>query len=570
MRNVATVAALAGALACSSPSRVPPGGGGAGGGATAAPAAGGDARTSAGEAPSAHIGDACAPDRASPQSTCPAGALCAPMPGGYCTAPCGVDACPAGSVCVPTGRMGELCAATCAADADCRADQGYVCDPDRRACLLPFQASPTLAACEPEPPTGPRPSRAAFQPIEVLTSASSPGAYQFEPSATLAANGDLVILYTGGGATLFAPSFLGVVRIPRDGAPIAQPLPTAKQMHFDPWLATDGAGTLHAVWLGHDGGGVDRDAEIGYARSTDHGATWTTPVAVHDPVDCPPGTAFCLDKPMVAAGPLPAAGRKAKATGAAVRVFYAAGDTGLRMRTSTDGGASFGPAVAAIDGAYGDVAIDARGAVHLVAAAATPAGAAAWGSPANAIRYARSNDGVAFTPPVTVSGPGESIPFYFVNPSVVADPLGRRIHVAYAAGTPDGRWNIVLASSADGGATWRRQRVAGTDPPCANHAVPELAMRQSGKLALTWYEFVDGAGYRAYTTCRADGTQCKTPVPIGPPMATYELVRHSPRWLGEYAALVPDDARGRMHAVWTQILGDAPRGTARIVHALAP
>ena len=161
-------------------------------------------------------------------------------------------------------------------------------------------------------------------------------------------------------------------------------------------------------------------------------------------------------------------------------------------------------------------------------------------------------------------------PFYFVNPSVVADPQGRRVHVAYAAGTPDGKWNIMLASSADGGATWTRQRLAGTEPACANHAVPELAMRTSGKLAISWYEFVGGAGYRAYTTCQADGTRCKTPVPIGPPMATYELVRHSPRWLGEYGALISDDAHRRLHAVWTQVVGDTPRGAARIVHAMAP
>ena len=79
------------------------------------------------------------------------------MPGGYCTAQCGVGDCPDGSVCVPTGRMGDLCAAACTTDADCRADQGYVCDPGRKACLLPFQASPTLATCEAEPPTGARP-----------------------------------------------------------------------------------------------------------------------------------------------------------------------------------------------------------------------------------------------------------------------------------------------------------------------------------------------------------------------------------------------------------------------------
>ncbi len=50
----------------------------------------------------------------------------------------------------------------------------------------------------------------------------------------------------------------------------------------------------------------------------------------------------------------------------------------------------------------------------------------------------------------------------------------------------------------------------------------------------------------------------------------YELVRHSPRWLGEYTALVVDDAHKAVHAVWTQVMPDGGRGTARIVYASRP
>src|SRR5690349_18458398 len=67
-------------------------GSGSGGAGAVAPAAG--AATA--------IGGACTPDREHLQSTCSEGALCAPLPGGYCTAACGTTTCPGGSACVPT------------------------------------------------------------------------------------------------------------------------------------------------------------------------------------------------------------------------------------------------------------------------------------------------------------------------------------------------------------------------------------------------------------------------------------------------------------------------------------
>ncbi len=516
-------------------------------------------RPTAAPRPSGAIGDACAPDRASPQSTCGAGQLCMPMPGGYCTAACGATgtACPAGSVCLPTGRAGELCARACAGDADCRGGEGYVCDPARHACTLPFFAAPALATCDaPAPPDG------RFTPPVALSTRAMPGVYQFEPAAVLTARGDLVTLFTSGGP-IFGSSFLGSARVPAGGgAPVVdQVIATSKKMHFDPWLAVGRDGTLHAVWLGHDGGGVDLDAEIGYARSTDGGATWSAPVAVHDPADCPPGTPFCLDKPMIALGPAPGTPRVE-----AVRVFYS-GEKGLRMRSSTDGGASFGAAVSVIDGAYGDVAIDRRGRVHVVVSLAAPRGAGAWGSPEASIAYTSSTDGARFAPPITVSAAGESIPFFFANPTLAVDDRRSAVHVAYAAGTPDGRWDIQLASSRDAGRRWTRTRV-NDDPPCANHMVPNLALDGGGRLHLTWYEDRGGGGHLAYTTCAAG--RCARARRVAPDMAAYELVRHSSKWLGEYESLLIDERRRAVHAVWTQVVDEGGRPIARIHHATGP
>jgi VCBS repeat-containing protein len=482
-----------------------------------------------------------------------------PMPGGYCTASCATDACPPGSVCAPTGRGGELGVAACTRDADCRADEGYVCDPARHGCVLPFATSPVIGHCMRSTPLD-----AGFTDMTALTTAASPGAYQFEPSAVVTPAGDVVALYTGGAPSFFAPSFLGVLRVPADGSPATDtPLPTSKRMHFDPWVAIDRAGTIHAVWLGHDGGGVDLDAEIGYARSTDGGRTWSEPRAIHDPAACAGGRPFCLDKPMIAIGPEPGAPRRE-----AIRVFYASeGEPeGMTMITSTDGGAAFGAPVPVLAAAYGDVAIDASGTIHVVAADASPRGAAAWGSPANRVVYVRSTDGTSFGAPVAVSGPGESIPFYFVNPTVAIDGKRRLIYVAYVAGTPDGAWTVQLAISKDAGRTWTRRALA---PDACHQSVPDLAIAADGGLHATWYQTIHGGAHRVYARCKPGGASCSAPAVLGQAMTTYELVRHSPRWIGEYTALVVDDRRHAVHALWTQVMGEdlGGRGAARIVHA---
>jgi hypothetical protein len=49
------------------------------------------------------------------------------VPNGYCSATCNVSAdCGTGAECV-TGAQGKFCLASCTADSDCRADEGYIC-----------------------------------------------------------------------------------------------------------------------------------------------------------------------------------------------------------------------------------------------------------------------------------------------------------------------------------------------------------------------------------------------------------------------------------------------------------
>ena len=495
-------------------------------------------------------GDACSAQRA-----CAGGMLCAPFPGGYCGSTCGLVGAPCDGTCVETARIGELCLKSCAADTECRADEGYVCDPQWHACMLP-----NFAAIVPKQCPAPPPARdAAFGPSEPWSSAASPGVYQFEPSAVVTDDGGAVAMYITRGSQ-FEGNALGVSRVDGKGhATIDVPLKTAKQSHFDPWLARDRKGTIFAVWYGFDG--RDRDGEIALATSGDRGATWSAPRAVHDPADCPNPDEQCLDKPMIAIGPAP------RSRGEIVYVMYSADDGGLRVRASRDGGATFGKPVTALAGIYGNAAVGSDGRLHIATIDGGPMGG--FGSAQQSIEYTVSSDGGAsFARPITASAREEELPFFFSNPSIAVDDRRRWVYIAYARGGRDARWDIALAATRDGGKTWTRTAIG---DHCAIHMVPNLALDPTtGTLHVAWYDSDGAPGRYAHASCAPGLARC---TPLGAinsvPFAALSTERHGAKWIGEYESLVVDDAHRVLHAVWTEPVAEGDKVVARIFHATA-
>jgi hypothetical protein len=509
-------------------------------------------------------GAACTPSETDLAGTCTTGLVCMPQaPGGYCLSFCGAtgSACETGGVCSESPRAGNLCLAGCSSDADCRADQGYVCDPVWRACSLPGLLAPKAPTC----PELAVPSRGSFARPERLSSSSGPGIYHYEPAVALLADGGVVTMFATGGR-IGDPNQLAVSRIAADGTrTLDVPFGTDRENHFDPWLATDRSGTVHAVWMGFDGGRApERNMTIGHATSTDGGATWSVPtVALDVEADCPDAAPGCVDKPMIAIGP---------DVGGASEVIYVAYFSAItlamRVRASRDGGVTWTRSVTAHPGAYGDLAVDAAGTVHVVAVDGGP-GAVLTGTDKR-VTYAASTDGgKTFSTPVAVSADGESIPFFFSNPNLGLDGKAKRIYAAYPTGTPDGAWDIMLATSNDRGVTWTRTQV-NDDARCASHMVPQVAVDpRSGEVHVTWLDG-RGGGRLAYAVCAAGGATCgKSESVSDVPFAAYGFVRHGATWLGEYYGLVLDAKRKLLHAVWTQPVSEAAQPISRIFHAQA-
>lgn len=455
-----------------------------------------------------------------------------------------------------------MCLDQCASDSDCRQDQGYVCAKDHGACMLPGFIGPKPPVCK-----GQAPKQSTRFGAPTLISAPARTKYAFEPTAALLPSGDLVVAYTAMNGIEDANDLETVV-VRADGSVGApHPLTSSKKRHFDPWMTTFGDEAV-LVWLGHDGGIPDKDPTVALARSKD-GESWTTPVAILDEPDCPNAVRGCADKPMVIGLP----GKKGKAN--TLAAFYFSEVTGgLRARKSNDG-SLFQPSVETVAGAYGDVYADGSGILHVVAMTLLDekTNPSRFGDPKGIVEYASSDDGGAtWSKPSRVSAEGDSVPFYFSNPQVVADKKHRRLHVLYPSGTPDGRWDIVLRTSADGGKTWTRSKV-NDDAPCANHMTPTAALDpKTGEVYVLWSDNRDGKGRVVLSVCNGGlgaDAKCSENEALSAPFAAYSFVRHAASWLGEYDVLIVDEKRRVLHAVFDAPIDEKGVATTRVFHTSA-
>jgi hypothetical protein len=163
------------------------------------------------------------------------------------------------------------------------------------------------------------------------------------------------------------------------------------------------------------------------------------------------------------------------------------------------------------------------------------------------------------------------VPFFFSNPSVVADEARGLLYVAYPSGGADAKWDVFLATSRDQGHTWSRVKV-NDDASCASHMVTNAALDPAtGDVHVIWLENRSGPGGVAYARCAQGGAACDPNEAVNDkPFATYGMKRHDPEWLGEYNTLFIDPARRELHAVWAQTVDSGEGARARIFHAVAP
>jgi hypothetical protein len=437
---------------------------------------------------------------------CPQGLTCLTLTGGYCAAKCG-ETC--GGTCVETPSLGDVCMAACTTDRECRARDGYTCDPAWHACTLPNLAAIVPRQC---PTVGPA-IDATFDFAEVTARGRDPSAagsnVAFETETETATEAATATEAETATATEAEAETKRELRI-RDSVVTRDRV--VADIGDAPALATSKLGTLVA-WR----------AKPNVLISTLGG----TATVVSD--DC----GDCAARPMLASN------------GAVVYALFGGDDVGLRARKSRDGGGSFEPAFAVARGSSGSAAVDRAGYLHVVTIHGGAHGG--YGSAMQAIEYA-VNGGA----PIVVSGRDEKLPTYFAAPAIAVDDDRHAVWIAYVRGGRDADWELVIAMTRDGGKTWTRSHIG---DGCAVHAVPAIAVdAKTGALHVIYYDSDAIPGRIAHAVCSSAGACTVLGAIPAPRFAAFGLGRGGARSLGEHTALVFD--RGKLNAYWTQPLVD--------------
>jgi hypothetical protein len=331
------------------------------------------------------------------------------------------------------------------ADAQCRVAEGYTCDDDWHACLIPNTAAIVPREC---------PDRGGRDATTSAVGTLSPGR---EPAAVLANSGRLVTITAFGGeisGTYFTAA------------------------GSQPALARDARGTLYAVWCS----GV----EVMLATSSDSGNTWSERAAAGDPAD-----AAC-ERPTVVAGK------------DVLYVLY--GASGLRVRASRDGGKTWTRAVTPLAGRRGAAVVGGDGRLHVIALDGSDRGG--FGAADQRVEYAVSSDGGAtFTRPRLVSAPEEALPYYFAIPRLALDDKTGWLYAVYVSGGRSAVWEIVIAGLKlkDKTATWKRVRLG---DGCSLRMTPAAALDPTtGALHVAWHDNRGRARF-AHAVCAVGLATC--------------------------------------------------------------
>jgi hypothetical protein len=362
---------------------------------------------------------------------------------------------------------------SCTHDEQCRTSEGYVCDRQWHACVMPNAAAIVPHACPAPRGIGRDPQ---FAPTEIL----------FEGNELVAS------LRDDGTLEAVAPAMF---------APKAREASTTKVR-----------GKSYAVWR-------------------DDGVMFSSPKGVTKLDDV--GT-----RPRILSS-----------SNGTLYVVYA--HEGLRVRTSRDLGATWDAAKTLSPAIVGSAVLAADG-LHVAGVDGGALGG--YGSANRRVLYDK----------IVVSQRDEELPFYFATPSLAIDARRKWIYIAYVRGGRDAIWDIVLVASKDGGKAWTRTRI-GDDPPCAIHMVPALAVdERTGTLHVAWYD--SRGGRVGHATCKAGLAACTQVGRINDvPFGALSTVRETPSSIGEQIALIVDDKRRTLHAVWPQ----STDTTVKVFHAKA-
>lgn len=244
----------------------------------------------------------------------------------------------------------------------------------------------------------------------------------------------------------------------------------------DPEIEVAADGSVHAVWMN------DYNPGVVFARSTDHGVSWSTAVAVKSK------SMRFTDKPILAIS----------STGRDVYIAYNSSDS--YVSASHDFGATFAaPVKTNTDGRYyfaGGGTVLADGTVVFAESSFTQTSVGdvfvhAMRSTNGGASWTQSTVAVTPEQPTCVAG-GCPVDYYGTIPAVAADASGKLV-LAYTGPTvAKGPQRVYVLRSSDRGATWSAPQDIG-GPAGANANFPAIAATGNGDFRLYFMDARNGA-----------------------------------------------------------------------------
>jgi hypothetical protein len=250
---------------------------------------------------------------------------------------------------------------------------------------------------------------------------------------------------------------------------------------WDPTIAVASSGTVLATWMNYN--------QIVFARSTDHGQTWSGPTVI--------SANSWSDKPWMGAS----------ADGTDIYVAYESRSS-LEMTSSHDGGVTWSaPAILNSDSSvyrYPNGFAVLPGGTAIMADSKYPGGSAQSSGPVDIEVWRSTDHGATWTRSV-VDQVFTGVDFRTSSTTTLAaDRNGGRVMEYSGATAVGGNGHVWVRSSADGGVTWSAptQFADGS----ANASFPAVAGGAAGDFRVTWMDARGGA-WNVYYRSTTNGGQ---------------------------------------------------------------
>ena len=280
------------------------------------------------------------------------------------------------------------------------------------------------------------------------------------PYLAVDSGGNINVVWVGSPRT--APSIIFFSRSSDGGATFSTPIAVSTNPSRGPLVAVDFAGNINVAWIE----GLDGPFHAAFSRSSDGGATFTAPKQISGLSEVDPGPRMALDS-----------------KGNIYVVWYTTPNGNIYLSYSTDGGATFSntnitnySGFPAPSPAAPQIAIDSGGNINV-----------AWEDNRSGpldIFFSHSSDGGAtFPTPQNLSNMGGA-----VDPQI-ATGLNGSINIVWQDSAP-GNSQIFFTRSSDGGASFSTPQNLSNDS--GNSQGPVIAMDPTSNANVLWIDNTAG------------------------------------------------------------------------------